>query len=265
MYLLKRELKANRKSLLIWIIGCSLMMTLSLSMFPSFASQGAELEELMATFPEEMLKAINADKLDFSNPVEYFGYIYQYILLAAGIMSMLIGISALAKEEGEKTIEFLFAKPVTRSQIVIEKALYLLLHITIFSVIIMMVPFAVLNIVADETINFTPFLYTGIATWLTQLFFMSVGVCLSTLVVKAKRYMQVALGVVFTFYFVSMIAGIMQDMEWLKYVSPFSYFNVSQIISTEQLTDYGIWIACIGSGVLVATTFLLYNRKDYSN
>ena len=127
MFLFNREFKAGQKSLIIWITLCSLIMMMSLVMFPSFASQGEYLSEVMASFPEEMLAAINAEQVDFSEPLDYLGYIYQYVLLGAAIMAMLLGSNILAKEEGEKTIEFLNAKPISRRQIVTEKLLFLLL------------------------------------------------------------------------------------------------------------------------------------------
>lgn len=50
MYLLKREIKSNMKSLALWIVIVVGIMSFSLSMFPSFAEQGDYISELMDSF-----------------------------------------------------------------------------------------------------------------------------------------------------------------------------------------------------------------------
>ena len=265
MYLLEREFKSNRKSLIIWICACSMIMGMSLAMFPSFASQGDYLTEVMASFPEEMLAAINAVNLDFSNPMDYFGYIYQYVLLGAAIMAMLLGVNVLGKEEGEKTIEFLNAKPISRSSIVTQKLLFVLSQLLLFSGVMTVIPYLLMNLVTDVAIEFEPFLLVGLGTFLAQVLFASLGSTVSTFVIKAKHGMPVALGVIFLMYFVSMMQGILPDLEWLKYLSPFSFFNVGNIINQGALQMYGVWIAIILSIIIVSFTYSLYNRKDFSN
>lgn len=264
MYLFKRELKAGSKSLLIWLVVCSLIMTMSLSMFPSFAKQGAYITEVMASFPQEMLDAINASNIDFTNPMDYFGYIFQYVLLGAAIMAMLLGINILGKEEGDKTIEFLNAKPISRNQIVTEKLLAALVQLVVFSVLIAVLPYILLNLITDVEILFAPFIYVGLGVFLTQVICVSLGFILSTLVIKAKRSMPLALGVVFTLYFFSMMQGILKE-DWMKYISPFSYFNVSQIVETSSLHVYGVLIALSLTVLMVTGTYLSYNKKDFSN
>ena len=43
--------------------------------------------------------------------------------MAGGIYAAILGVSSLAKEESEGTVEFLYSKPVTRSRIVTAKIL----------------------------------------------------------------------------------------------------------------------------------------------
>jgi ABC-2 type transport system permease protein len=237
---------------------------MSLSMFTSFSSQAEDLSELMASFPEELLEAINAGNIDFGNALEYYGYIYQYILLAACIMAMLLAVSALAKEEGENTIEFLYAKPVTRRSMVLQKLLSVLTQTTVFSLIMTLLAYVLLHLFSSQEIAFKPILLVGIATWLAQLFFIGIGLLISAFVIKTRRYTPIAMGVVMAMYFMGMVASINQEIEILTYTTPFAFFNISQAITTVSLNQTGVLISSLTFIIMVFLAFFMYNKKDFS-
>ncbi|MCK8060722.1 MULTISPECIES: ABC transporter permease subunit [unclassified Fusibacter] len=263
MILLQRELKANLRGIIIWMIVCGGVMTMSLSMFPSFAKQGDYLAEVLASFPEEMLAAINASSIDFTNVLDYFGYIYQYVLLAVGIMSMMLGVSVLSKEEGEKTIEFLNAKPMTRSTIVTEKILFVLTQIVCVSAFLSFMGYVLTNGFNDGRIALEPFIYVFLGTILIGTIFASIGLVISVFVIKTKRYIPIALGMVFTMYFMSMMVAVSDKLSGLKYISPFSLFNIGDLINTLSIDYENLLIALTLIIGLVTTTYILYNRKDF--
>lgn len=265
MYLLKRELKSNMRSLIIWVVIMVGAIGLSLSMFPSFAEQGAYVSELLDSFPEEMLAALNASQIDFSNPLDYLGYIYQYILLAAAIMAMILGVSTISKEEGEGTIEFLNAKPITRANIVTQKLMFILTQVLILGVFLVGSAYGLIQVVAEESVGFKPFVLVFVVTCLTELLFVAIGMLVSVFVTKTKRYMPIALGVVFGMYFLAMMAGISTDLEVLHYMTPFAFFEVGDILSSGTIEPSGIWITLILSTVLIASTYVLYDRKDFNS
>lgn len=265
MYLMKREWRSNLKSLAIWIVVCGLIMTMSLSMFPSFASRGDYITEVMASFPEEMLKAIQANNLDFSNPLDYFGYIYQYVLLGAAAMAMLLGIHSLGKEENDKTIEFLAAKPISRTRMVVEKMMFVTASLIGFSLMISGISFILLKIVADADVSFKFLTLVFSCTLFTQLLFAFIGIFLSTMVVKSRIAMPIALGVVFTLYFTGMIESILSDYDWLGYVTPFSNFNVGVAIKGGTLDGMGLLLTMVSVVILASLSFLMYNKKDFTN
>lgn len=259
-----RELKSGLKPFLLWLIITSGLMTMSLSMFTSFASQADDLNELMASFPEEMLQAINAGSIDFGNALEYFGYIYQYVLLAACIMAMLLAVSALAKEEGDSTIEFLYAKPVTRFSMTMQKLLSVMTQVTVFAGVITLIAYLLLIAFSGQDIAFAPVAMVGFVTWLSQLFFIGIGFLISVFVIKTRRYIPIAMGVVMTMYFMGMIAAINKDMDSLTYTTPFAFFNIGEIVATESMNQTGIIIALSTFAVMVFISFFMYNKKDFS-
>lgn len=265
MTLFKREMTSGSKSLLIWIVVTSLLVALSLSMFQSFASQADEVNELMASFSPEMLEALNAGNIDFGNALEYFAYIYQYVLLAACIMAMLISVSALAKEEGDSTIEFLYAKPVTKTQILLQKLLSVVVQMAIYTTVVMLISYIMLVAFSGQEVSLLPILLVGVVTYLAQLFFAGLGFLISVFVTKTRLYTPVSMGVVMALYFLGMVANVSEEIKLLANVTPFAFFNINQVVKSEIIEGPGVFIALITFVAMAILTYFMYNRKDFAS
>jgi ABC-2 type transport system permease protein len=78
---------------------------------------------LFKTFPKPVLVIAGINGLDVGTVIGYFGVLYLYILLMATIHAAMIGAEVISKEERDRTSEFLYPKPISRSKIVTEKLL----------------------------------------------------------------------------------------------------------------------------------------------
>jgi ABC-2 type transport system permease protein len=128
--LLKKELKDNLKSFIIWttiIITFSVMMIV---VYPSFSSDMEAINEMMKNFPEAMLKAFNMDKITFDTAIGYFATEgYMFVTILGGCFSAILAGSIISKEESDNTAEFLLTKPITRNKIVTSKIITTLIYI----------------------------------------------------------------------------------------------------------------------------------------
>ena len=124
--MLKRELKINLKSFIIWtsiLIGLFAIVYL---VYPSvFNSDNKQMiDNMMEMLPQEMLKAFN---MDLSSIETAYGWLktegFVFVLLISGIYSGILGSQILLKEENDKTIEYLNSLPITRSNIAFSKIL----------------------------------------------------------------------------------------------------------------------------------------------
>ena len=122
--MLKREMKVNFKSFLIWLlvlIGIFLMVFL---VYPSIINSDniKMMDEMMKMFPSQMLKAFN---MDISVIDSAFGWLktegFIFVLLIIGCYSAILGSNILLKEESDKTIEYLNSLPITRNKIIFNK------------------------------------------------------------------------------------------------------------------------------------------------
>ena len=93
MYL--HELKAYRKSTIIWTTSLVLIIILFLSMFPAFSKDTADFKKLLEGYPEALRKAIGLSLDNVFTLLGFYSYIFLYILLCGSIQAMHLGISIL--------------------------------------------------------------------------------------------------------------------------------------------------------------------------
>ena len=112
MTVFRRELILNLKSFIIWSICVLLFLSMYMLLYPTFANQMETVEEMVANLPQEITDMLGINNINFSNIMDYFAYVHQYILLAVSIQFMLMGANLLSREEDLGTINFLYAKPI---------------------------------------------------------------------------------------------------------------------------------------------------------
>ena len=112
-----RELKANRKALIIWC-ACILVGVLSgMGKYTAYSSGGSN-SDLFNTLPFAVKALLGIGSFDVTKMSGFFALLFLYMELMIAIHAVLLGSGIIAKEERDKTTEFLMIKPVSRSSIV---------------------------------------------------------------------------------------------------------------------------------------------------
>lgn len=262
MNILFREFKANRRALLTWGILLALLNLLMLAIYPSFAADAQQLEQFLALYPEGFLKVFGLDKVSMGTPVGFYATeAYFMIVLFGSMFAVILSSAMLAKEEDEKTIEFLLAKPVTRSQIVTNKLLALLGYLVLFNVGIGLVTWIGFEAFASDY-SLMELLRLLIAPFFVHVTFAGLGLLLSMFVTRKKSTYSAGIGLVMALYFVNVIATLADKARSLRYLSPFFYMDAAEIIVSGGIPLSYILILSATSGVAILLTYLLYNRRD---
>ena len=236
MLIFIRELKRNRKSFIIWTASLVLFDILMMSFFQSIADNTKMYDEMVKGFPKGMIEAFGLDKISMSTILGFFGTeCYIFITLFGSIYAMLLGASILSKEEGEKTIEFLLAKPVTRSTIVTAKMANAFFYITLFNIIFAFVNFLMFETVKIEEYSKKAFLLLSIGPLLLHLTFVAIGLRYFCLHHKGKVSLSVFNWFVLVMYFISIMSSISEKLTNLKYFTPFKYVDTPDIITNERI------------------------------
>jgi ABC-2 type transport system permease protein len=262
MNLYLRELKVSLKPLFLWCIFVAISLVFMLSIYPSLARQSSNFDAIMESFPEEVIKALGLSTLNFGNLMEFFAYIMSFIIIVSAIYGMNLGINALSKEEEDKTAEFLITKPISRVRIVLYKLLSSLTDIILYNMFFLTVSFLILEIVKQRDYELLNLVYIVIGMFILQLVFMSIGIVLSVFINKNNVTSSVVLLTVFTFYSISLLSGMFDNKKWVKYFTPFKYFDSIKIVSDNTLDSMFIVISIIIILICIITTFVKYKNRD---
>lgn len=262
MTLFLREMKGNAKSFIIWMACIVALTAMFMAMYPSFAEQGSALTEMLSGFSPQMIQMFGFDSIDFTRTMDYYAYIFQYVLLATMIQFMMLGANLLSKEEDSGTINFLYAKPLSRSSIVGTKLLAGIAETAAFFVVNTAAVIAILSAVNRTGLDYGAIMLLGAAMALGQLMMLGLGMLISMFVIRARSVMSASIGVVLVLYVVSMFANMNKDLEWLKYITPFQYFDARQIIANVAIGWAYVALPLGAAAVCAAATLSIYNRRD---
>lgn len=259
----KREMKLNFKSFIIWL---SVLMGLFLVVFliyPSIInSENINLiDEMLAMFPEEILKAFN---MDISLIDSAYGWLksegFVFILLIIGCYASILGSNILLKEENDKTIEYLNSLPVKRNSIILSKVLSGLIYINLMVVLIAIFNFIGLSFSCEfDKIQYILLSITPIFS-ATVLFFASM--LLSTFMHKTKKVFGLSLGIVLVSYVLQILSTLSNTTEFLKYFSVFTLSDIRNVIVNVSINPIMVLISVFLSIVFFSIIIIHYNKKE---
>lgn len=261
MNMFLHELKAYRKSTMIWTLSLVALVVLFLSMFPSFSKDAEEFKKLLEGFPVELRKAIGLSVDSIATLIGFYSYAFLYLKLAGAIQAMNLGTSILSKETREKTADFLLTKPVTKAQVVTSKLMAALVSLVITNIVFIASTFMMASIVAGNDFNKEVLFLIAVSLFFLQLIFMALGIVISVIFPRIKSVISVSLGTVFGFFMLGMIGSTTED-EALRYLTPFNYFDSTYI--TEHASYEASFLMTGGLFIMAAViaSYYLYAKKD---
>ena len=260
----KREFKINFKSLGIWIVILLAIYILIFAIYPNLITPETKesLEQMLKSMPQEMLSSFNMDIVGIETAYGWFkteGYIF--LTIVGGIYAAILGGTILLKEESDKTIGFLYAKPVTRNQIVTSKVLCGVINIFIFTAIITIGNWIALA--NTEDFELKQYLMISIIPMLLYDMLFFIMLFLSTFFKKTKKSMSIAIGIVFLSYFMQIIGNMGETTEIIKNLSLFEFVSSRYILLNHTIDIKYVWIGLAVMSIAIIGTYYRYQHKEF--
>ncbi|MEH7504515.1 ABC transporter permease subunit [Neobacillus drentensis] len=263
MNIFLKELKSYRKSLIFWSIGVFLMVASGMAKYEAYSSSGQSINDLMADLPKSMKAVMGFGVVDLSKISGYYSLLYIYLLLMATIHAAMLGASIIAKEERDKTAEFLFVKPVSRNTIITAKLLAGFTNIVIFNLVtwVSLIILVGKYNSTGEAVN-GDIALTMAGMFILQVLFMVIGSALAAVKRKPKTAPSLATGVLLLTYMLSIAIDLNENIESMKYLTPFKYFDAKNVMFGGGIEAIFIIISMILIAALLWVTFSFYKKKD---
>lgn len=262
MNLFFREMKANRKSLIFWSIGFLLMVVLGMNKYEAAAAGGQSMGTLIGNMPKALQTLFGVGTLDVGTVIGYYGMLFIYLLLMAGIHSVMLGANIIAKEERDKTAEFLLVKPISRNRIITTKLFVVLLNILIVNMVTLVSSIWACSWVNKGNPPNKQLILLMVGMFLFQIIFMAIGSGMASMSKKPKKAAMKGTMIFLLSYLIYVFVGLYDKVDVLKYFSPFKYFDASYIIPNQCLKPVYVLLSVIILAVFISITYVFYNKRD---
>ncbi|HPH97177.1 MAG TPA: ABC transporter permease subunit [Anaerolineaceae bacterium] len=261
MNIFLRELKANFKSLIIWSVIVILLIFMAVTKFSAFASD-PETAKMLDSMPQPLLKALNMHAFNLTTVEGFYGIMFIYFALMAAIAAAMWGSDMISKEERDKTVEFSLVLPVSRSRVITAKALAALVNCVAFVLITWGV-----SLVAVQSYNpgktFYDFLTLEmLSMFLLELIFLALGLLLGCAMKQYKLAGSTAVGIILVTYFMSIISSMQENLDFLKYFTPFKYYDAGELFRKNSLDGGFLLLTAVIILVCLAGSYWIYNKRD---
>jgi len=95
-----------------------------------------------------------------------------------------------------------------------------------------------------------------------QLLFLALGAALAGLFKNPKLPSTVATSILLGTYIIWVVIDLNSNLNLLKYITPFEYFDASAIIKAGHLDPFYMILSAVIFVVLITTTYVSFNRRD---
>ncbi len=255
------ELKSMRKSMLIWSFVFIIFLVMMFSEFSAYYDN-PEMGEILDLIPEGFLEAFGMAGANLTTINGFLSVMVLYVHLMVGVYGILLGSNIIGKEERDKTAEFLMIKPVTREKIIITKIVSAIISSLLMIFVIGMTLFAALQPYHPTMDNYR---FIGIilgGNLFVMWIYLFAGLLIASVLKRFKKIGGISIAAVLITYLLSVIATLSDSVEFLKYVSPFSYFEGHQLFQDMGYEPGALLFTSLV--ILIASTgiFLVYPRRD---
>jgi ABC-2 type transport system permease protein len=172
------------------------------------------------------------------------------------------GSGIISKEERDKTVEFSLVLPVSRSRIVTAKALAALVNCIAFVLITWAISLVAVQSYKPDSAFYSFLALEMQAMFVIELIFLALGLLLGCAMKQYKLSGSTAVAIILATYFMSILSSLDKKMDFLKYFTPFKYFDAAVFMRSGVLSGGYVLLSAALIAVCVAASYWTYNRRD---
>lgn len=243
-----------------WSVGVIALVVLTLAFYPTIHDQAAQLNKSFGDLSNSALALFGGT--DFFSPVGYLNsqLIYLMLPLLLAILGIGLGSSLIGREESEGTIELLLARPVSRTKLLLAKALgggLDLLFVTVVG--------SAVTILMCEIVNIGIPLGNIVAACFACFMLVLTFSSLAFLLAATGRGRAAALGIAVVYAMGGyIIASLATTVHWLKTPSlifPYHYYRSADILNgTFDWSSIAFFAAFSAACIILA--WISFRRRD---
>ena len=252
--MLARTLNKSRTTLMWWTVGVVLYTVINVAVYPSMKDS---ILLQTSSYPQALLDAFGLNNLDQLGP-----YLYAQVFLMLPLVLSFYPISqfagALAGAEQRGGLDVLLTQPIRRRTLVIATWVAGAIGVGILLLVTAILTWLTV-LVIGESLSFSDVLLASWSVYPVTLALGSMGLLFSAIMRSSGAVLGISIGVTFLFYLIEVVGKIVTDLDAIRYISPFRYFN-DVFTFHVPWWHYGLLIGV--SLVLLVAAVKVFERKD---
>lgn len=254
--MVRKELKENRRSLLIWIGVMLGMIAIGAAEYSVVVEAGDAIKDLFESLPSVLAIGFGIDSIPVNTPIGYYVMMYLWYCIIAFTHAAVLGATIISKEERNRTAEFIFTKPFTRKDIITSKIIAAIVNIVIITLtalignLIMLVPQIEGGSILSEIATTLPSMF------IVQILFLFIGLLFSAIFSSYGKALSFSALFVALSYFLMIIIKLIGTIDFLSVLTPFMYFTGTGLVE-NGISVFYILLAVV---ITVTAGYLTYSR-----
>lgn len=257
-----KELKDNKKSFIFWSFGIIFLLVAGMSKYLGYSKSGVSITELFSGLPSGFSAFLGVNSIDLESASGFFAVMAIYLSVMLGIHAILLGSNLIAKEETDKTAEFLYVKPISRLTSLKAKLMAGLTSILGINIVTTIASVLIVSAFNNGPSATSDVLLLMPAVLFLQLIFFVTGFALAASLRHPKRAGQLSGSLLMVTFVLSVFVDITTRYNWLKYLSPFKYFDAKQIFADRSYSFGYIALTLLLTTALLAVSRMIYQKRD---
>jgi ABC-2 type transport system permease protein len=248
----------QRRTLIGWAIGFAVVSIIYGGFYPFAATP--EYQELMDSLPPGLADAFGWD--DIASPHGYLGSTVYGILgpVLAIVMAIGLGSRAIAGSEEDGSLELLVAHPISRTSIVLQKAVALAIALIGGGLVVFLAIMAIRGPI-DLDLAWTRLAAASVSLALMGMFFGAVAILTGAITGRKGTTVGVTAGVAVFAFLANGLAPQVDAIAWMQKISPFYWANGTSTL--RDGFDPLFTLLLVGASLFaLAAAVFAFNRRD---
>lgn len=259
MNIFKFELKRSFLSMVGWTLGMVACVSVFMQgMFPIYSDSIDQIMIVMQSFPKEFLAAFGFS-MDMFSFAGFYAFSFTYLTLLGVMFSCTVTLQIFAREKRSHCQEFLYAKPMTRQKIFLEK-LAAVLGLLVVSNVVLVAWAGMVTVLADENDLLGKIVLASISVFCTELLFMAFVILYTIQARKVRTISGAAMAFAFAGFILSALSTLIDKVE-MRYIAPFKYFDPYQaVMNGTYEIEYVVTAIVIFVAIMAVSATRFFNK-----
>lgn len=262
MNIFLRELKAHRWGLVFWCLGMVMLVYSGMAKYAAYEQAGASVEDIIGQLPKGVLAVFGMAGFDLTTAAGFYGVLFLYLAVMAAVHASLLGSGVIAKEERDHTSEFLYTKPASRAKVLTGKLTAGLANLVLFNLATLASSLYFVDFFSDEAPLSREIMLLMVGLFFIQLIFFSIGALVAGTTHRPKSASSIATSIMFLTFLLAFVINLNEELDFLKYVTPFKYFDAGTIMTDIALDPVYVVLSLAIIVLCIVGTYRFYAARD---